>query len=88
VLVNLRDLGLHGWESLGGFLVLRVVRVDDLYRVLLITHNGLPELVLRYSMLLPLPHRYVSPFHHLLSLPLLPLNAWWYTKLRCILQLF
>jgi hypothetical protein len=31
VLVDLRDLRLRGWQSLGGFLVFSVVRVDDLY---------------------------------------------------------
>jgi hypothetical protein len=33
------DLRLRGWQSLGGFHVFRVVRVDDLYQILLITHS-------------------------------------------------
>lgn len=31
------DLELRGWQSLGGFLIRRIVRVDDLYQVMLIT---------------------------------------------------
>jgi hypothetical protein len=74
VLVDLGDLGLRGWQSLGSFLAFRVIHVDDLYQVLLITltHGRLPELFLLPCKLLLLLHRYASPFHHHLSLPLLP----------------
>jgi hypothetical protein len=69
------DLRLRGWQSLVGFLVFRVVRVDDLYQVLQITltHRWLPGLFLLCCQLLLLLHRYASPFHQHLSLPLLPL---------------
>lgn len=40
--MDLGELGLRGWQSLGGFLVFRVVRVDDPYHV----HSWLPELFL------------------------------------------
>jgi hypothetical protein len=42
--VLLVDLELRGWRSLGGGLVFRVVRVDDLHQVLLITRSWPPEL--------------------------------------------
>jgi hypothetical protein len=73
VLVDLGDLGLRGWQSLGGFLVFRVIRVDDLDQVLLITHSWVLELFILCYKLLLLLHRYGSPFHHHLSLLLLPL---------------
>ena len=53
VLVDLGDLGLRGWQRLGGFLVFRVVRIGDLYKVLPITHYWLPELFHYYHYLTP-----------------------------------
>jgi hypothetical protein len=48
VLVDLIDLGLRGWQSLGGFPVSGFVRDVDVDQVLLITltltHRWLPEL--------------------------------------------
>jgi hypothetical protein len=63
VLVDLGDLGLRGWQSLGGFLTVRVIHVDDFYQVLLITltHGRLRELFLLPCKLLLLLHRYASP---------------------------
>jgi hypothetical protein len=52
VLVALGDLGLRGWQSLGGFLIFRVVRVDDLGQVLLINHSW--HYYLSLPLLLPL----------------------------------
>jgi hypothetical protein len=93
LLVDLGDLGLRGWQSLSGFLVFRVVRVDDLDQVLLTTHtrSWLSELFLLCCKLLLPPHRDASPFHHLLlSFPLLPLlkALSWSTTSRSISQLF
>jgi|SRR5450432_2579784 hypothetical protein len=85
------DLGLRGWQSLGGFPIFRVVRVDDLDQVLLITltHSRLPELFLLCCKLFLLLHRYGSPFYHHLSLPLLQLLKTLSCAMsRSILQLF
>jgi hypothetical protein len=73
VLVDLGDLGLRGWQSLGGFLVFRVVCIGDLHEVLLITHCWLPELF----------HH-----HHLTPLMLLLLKAPSSAMSRNFLQLF
>jgi hypothetical protein len=70
LLIDLGGLGLHGWQSLGGFLVFTVVRVDDLYQVLLIilAHSRLLEHFILCRKLLLLLHRYASHFHHRPSL--------------------
>jgi hypothetical protein len=73
VLVDLGDLRLRGWQSLGGLFVFRVVRIVDLDQVLLITYSWLPELFLLCCKLFLLLHCYNPSFHHHLSLPLLPL---------------
>ena len=54
MLVDLGDLRLRDWQSLGDILVFRVVRVEDLDQVLLTTHSWLPALFL-------LLYRYGSP---------------------------
>jgi hypothetical protein len=46
LLVDIGDLRLCGWQNIDAFLIFRVVRVDDLCEVLLITHSWLPELLL------------------------------------------
>src|SRR6266536_394669 len=89
MLIGLGDFGLCGWQSLGGFLVFRVVCVDDLDQVLLITHSWVPELFLLCCKFFLLLHCYGSPFHHHLSLLQLPLlKTLRCAMLRSILQLF
>jgi hypothetical protein len=61
VLVDLGDLGLRGWQRLDGFLVFRVVRVDDLDQVLLSTTAGCRALPAAVSLLLLLPLPTQSP---------------------------
>jgi hypothetical protein len=92
--VLIGDLGLYGWQSLGGFLVFRVVRIDDLDQVLLITltYSRLPELFLLYYKLLLLLYCYASLFYYeyhltLLLLPLLKALSWGTISIS-ILQLF
>jgi hypothetical protein len=83
------DLGLRGWQSIGGFLLFRVVRIDNLDQVLLITHSYIAELFLLYCKLFLLLHYYGSPFYYhssLLQLPLLKTLS--RTISRSILQLF
>ncbi len=85
------DLGLCGWQSLSGFLIFRVVRVDATDQVQLMTfaYSRLPELFLLCCKLLLLLYCYASPFHHHLSLPPLPLlNTLSCAISRSILQLF
>jgi hypothetical protein len=89
VLIDLRDLELRGWQSLGGFLVFSVIP-DDLNQALLIIHSRLPEFFLLCYKLFLLLHRYGSPFHYHLSLLLLPLLKVlsWGTTSASISQLF
>jgi hypothetical protein len=96
VLVDLGVLGLRGWQSVGGFLVLRIVCVVYLYHVLLITHSRPLELHLLHLYPSGYSHQFfvlqVPPlqwFRHHPSLPLLPLKALsWGTTSTRISQLF
>jgi hypothetical protein len=59
VLVDLRDLGLRGWQSLGGFVVISVF-LDDPYHVLLITPRPQPAARALPSVLPGIVHHAIS----------------------------